>query len=275
LIPSFSDAVLDSISHTVGDALIGRIISNIFSACGITDQSGESTKWKRLYYTFQAVQKEDHCGNRVGAFIESAMSPARWTSDELRDRYSHTREDMNRALLMTGLELGPDGKLRTVRIAASLDEAHERANRLRAVLEKRGVHREVIASCARLLLKDDNYFHTVFEVTKSVANRLRSMSGLDLDDNRLVDEVLECGSRPFPLVALNRYDTESFRNEQKGIAHLARGLFHAFRNVTAHEPAVTWRISEEDSLDMMSTASLIHRRLDSAVITTDFQPRRG
>jgi uncharacterized protein (TIGR02391 family) len=98
------------------------------------------------------------------------------------------------------------------------------------------------------------------------------MTSVTLDGNRLVDETLECGSRPFPILALNRYDSESLKNDQKGIAHLARGLFHAFRNVTAHEPAATWKIAEGDALDMMSTASLIHRRLDSAVVTTAYQP---
>ncbi len=110
MIESFSDAVLDSISHTIGDALIGKIISNIFLACGIDDVSGESTKWKRLYYTFCAIQREDGCGNRVGSFIESALHPARWTSDDLRNRHPHVRENVNRALLIAGLEVGPDGE---------------------------------------------------------------------------------------------------------------------------------------------------------------------
>src|SRR5665213_2083274 len=81
----------------------------------------------------------------------------------------------------------------------------------------------------------------------------------------------ECG-RGRSIVALNRYDTPSLQNEQKGIAHLARGLVHAFRNVTAHEPQVVRHISEEDALDMMSVASLILRRLDGATVTTAYQP---
>lgn len=47
---------------------------------------------------------------------------------------------------------------------------------------------------------------------------------------------------------------------------------HAFRNVTAHEPAVDLVISKADALDMMSIASLIHRRLDAATVTTAIQP---
>lgn len=103
-------------------------------------------------------------------------------------------------------------------------------------------------------------------------DRLRVTSSSTADGNVLIDETLECGKRPFPIVALNQYNSPSLVNEQKGIAHLARGLVHAFRNVPAHEPQVEWRILEEDALDMMSTASMIHRRLDAAIVTTAFQP---
>lgn len=272
MLKSLPDGVLDSVAHTLGDALTGTLITNILAACTISDQSAEgSTKWKRLYFTFTRLQAEDTCGNRVGLIIETAMEPSRWSSDESRARYHGVREQLNTALVMVGIELGPGGKLQTVKPATTLDEAHERVNRLRAVLRQRGVHPEVLSACNKLILRDDNYFHAVFEVTKSIADRLRSMTGLSLDGNPLVDATLECGSRRFPLVALNRYDSDSLKNEQRGIAHLTRGLFHAFRNVTAHVPANVGIISEQDALDMISTASLVHRRLDVAVVTTEFQ----
>lgn len=274
MINAFSDGVLDGIAHSIGEAgepLFGTILGNIMSACGMIDTSGESTKWKRLYHTFRKAQREDRCANKVGAFLEAALDPARWVSSVGRERYDAVRADVNRSLLTAGFQIEPDGKLREVRRAASLDEAHQRSSRLRAALERRGIHPRLLATCQRLVIKDENFFHAVFEATKSVAERLRQMSGCDLDGSRLVDETLECRRRPFPLIALNRYDSDSLQNEQKGIAHLIRGLFHAFRNVTAHEPAITWTISEFDALDMISTTSLIHRRLDGAVVTTEFQ----
>lgn len=273
-VASFSDAVVSSVAHSLGDAggpLIGRVLSDILAAMNIPDNSGESTKWKFLYHSFREAQRSDGCANRVGAFLESALDPARWSSDAHRQAYDLARENINRALLTTGLELGPNGKLRSVPKAETLDDAHERANRLRATLERRGMHQQVLAACAQLVLKDSNYFHAVFEATKSVAARLRGISGSSADGNALLDETLEAGTRPFPVIALNRYDCTSLKNEQKGITHLARGLLHAFRNVTAHEPKATWFVSEQDALDMMSTASLIHRRLDSAVNTKHFQ----
>jgi hypothetical protein len=34
-----------------------------------------------------------------------------------------------------------------------------------------------------------------------------------------------------------------------------------FRNTTAHAPKIIWEINENDALDILSTISLIHRRL--------------
>jgi hypothetical protein len=41
-------------------------------------------------------------------------------------------------MVIVGLEVAPAGKLQRLRVASTLDEAHERANRLRAVLQVRG-----------------------------------------------------------------------------------------------------------------------------------------
>ena len=45
-----------------------------------------------------------------------------------------------------------------------------------------------------------------------------------------------------------------------------KGMFSAFRNPEAHEPKMLWHVSEADALDLLSTASLIHRRLDTAAV---------
>jgi uncharacterized protein (TIGR02391 family) len=272
MIRNLSDSVLDSVSRTLSDAFSGTQITNIFAACSIPDTSGESTKWKRLYFTFESLQKTDRCANRIGDFIQNAMNPSRWTSEGNRERYETVRADLNRALIFEGLSVGKDGKLVQEKAAASLDEAHQRTNRLRSELEHRRMHPAILGACSRLLLKDDNFFHAAFEATKSVAGRMREISGLDKDGNQLVNEALERGQRPFPLVAFNAYVSETDKNEHMGITHLTRGLFFAFRNVTAHEPSTVWMISEQDALDMMSTASLVHRRLDSATSTAQHQP---
>lgn len=271
MIAILSDDIIEAASKTLGDAVTGGEISDILAAIHVIDTSEDSTKWRRIRRTFIDRQRGDKCANKFGEFIERVASPARWSGR--RERHTLFRERLNETLQLGGLRLLADGKLKAVSRAATLDESAERANRLRALLQQRGVHQSVLRFSERLVIRDGNYFHAVFEATKSVMDRLRAMSGSSADGNALIDETLECGKRPFPLIALNRYDTPSLQNDQKGIAHLARGLVHAFRNVTAHEPAVEWVISEADALDMMSVASLIQRRLDAATVTTQFQPK--
>ena len=54
-------------------------------------------------------------------------------------------------------------------------------------------------------------------------------------------------------------------NEHIGLVHIIKGIFGAFRNTIAHIPKIKWDIDEQDALDLMSSISLIHRRLDNVV----------
>jgi uncharacterized protein (TIGR02391 family) len=65
-----------------------------------------------------------------------------------------------------------------------------------------------------------------------------------------------------PKLRINKGVTKTERDEQLGVANLTKGLFSAFRNPAAHEPRITWAMTEQDALDVLATLSLIHRRLD-------------
>lgn len=118
----------------------------------------------------------------------------------------------------------------------------------------------MLAFC-RAELVADNYFHAVLEATKSIASKLRVQTGLTGDGATLVDAAL-CGSQP--ILAINALSTESEWNEQRGFANLVKGVFGMFRNTTAHEARILWQMSISDAEDLLSMASLIHRRLDAA-----------
>ena len=127
----------------------------------------------------------------------------------------------------------------------------------------RKVHPDVLRHCKEELLVD-NYFHAVFEATKSVAEKIRQMTGLVSDGADLVEQAFSFKSA-VPHLALNSLQAESEQSEQKGFMNLLRGLFGTFRNTTAHAPKITWKIEEQDALDILSLVSLVHRRLDSAI----------
>ena len=58
--------------------------------------------------------------------------------------------------------------------------------------------------------------------------------------------------------------SESQCSEQSGFANLIKGTFGMFRNPSAHEARILWAMGKEDAEDLLSLASLIHRRLDAA-----------
>jgi uncharacterized protein (TIGR02391 family) len=82
-----------------------------------------------------------------------------------------------------------------------------------------------------------------------------------------VDDAFALGKAGIPLLAFNSLQTDTERNEQNGMINLMKGMFSAFRNPTAHAAKISWTITEQDALDLLTLASLLHRRIDSAVST--------
>jgi uncharacterized protein (TIGR02391 family) len=144
-----------------------------------------------------------------------------------------------------------------------LPEAEQRARSLRHNLAQRNIHPDVLKFCKAELLQD-NYFHAVFEATKSVADKIRQMSGLTTGGAALVDEALTVSH---PVLALSKLATETEKMEQTGFAILLKGIFGTFRNVTAHAPKIRWSIDEQDAMDLLTMVSYAHHKLDIAIKT--------
>jgi uncharacterized protein (TIGR02391 family) len=220
------------------------------------------TKWKRLYNAFVELQNQRQFGNHVVVFINRAMNPVQYTSDP--QGFARRRDQLNAVLSFSGLYIGDDGKVRWSQKATSLDEALERAGRLHKSLVNRGVHPDVLRYCRAELLRE-NYFHAVFEATKSIAAKIRSLSGLTSDGADLAQRAFglpKDGSRP--LLEINDLKTDTDRGEQRGFTNLLIGFFGTVRNPLAHNPKIEWPMEEADALDILTMASLIHRKLDRA-----------
>lgn len=156
-------------------------------------------------------------------------------------------------------------------VAKTISEAQHKANRLKFSLNQRGVHHDVLKFCRAELLHE-NYFHAVLKATKSLADKIREKANLHSDGSSLVDEAFGLGQQKLPLLAFNSLQTETHEMEHKGLINLLKGIFGAFRNPTAHAPKITWNLSEHDALDILTMASLLHRRLDS-VVFTNWKPK--
>lgn len=260
--PVLTPGQIEQIAKVLGDTetgLTGSEIGLLLAQARVKDVSPRITKWKRLNAALSRRHSMDGDSDRTLAFIRHALDPARYVGD--KKRFEDRRAGVNSVLAFVGLEYGKDGKFHSVSAVSTLDQAEERANELRKKLRRRDVHPDILKFCKAELLTD-NYFHAVLEATKSVASKIRSRAGLDLDGGALVDAALG-GSAP--RLQINALSSESERSEQKGFVNLVKGLFGTFRNPTAHAPRIEWNMSEEDALDLLSTASYVHRRIDGAV----------
>lgn len=265
-IPSISVNGLESICNILGDTqtgLTGSEIGRYLERSGIADGT-TSTKRLRLLEALAAQQARDGNANRIIQFIQTVLDPVSHTGSA--EWHETKRSELNRVLSFSGLKVGEDGKCRVTKTASTLNEAEQKADRLRRVLRERGVHSDVLTFCQSRLL-EDNYFHAVLEACKSVADKIRNRTGLIDDGATLVDKAFGF-RKQVPFLAFSRLETETQQSEQTGLMNLMKGVFGAFRNPTAHEPEIKWTVTEQDAMDLLTTVSLLHRRIDTAHRTT-------
>jgi uncharacterized protein (TIGR02391 family) len=260
--PPFSASTIENVCRVLGEAVTGSQIPNLIALLKATETPTEqdNTKWKRLFNAVAVAQNRQHDGRPLVRLILDVMSPVRFSSPA---EFEERRTLVNERLLYAGLQLQEDGTVRRAKPATTVGEAQQRADDLRAELVRRDVHPEVIRFC-RVELLQRNYFHAVLEASKSIADRLRTLTGASGDGSPLVDAT--CSLSSGPRVVFNSLATEWERSEQTGLATLMKGLFSTFRNPTAHAPKVLWATSRRDALDMLTLASMLHRRLDDATV---------
>lgn len=259
-IKPFTDGQIEALAKLLGECGTGDDISRVFKNRDLVDNSGQSTKWRRLYWVFINCQNQHRCGNKIVDFIQSFLDPSRFVGRN--DEFETNRQKLNTILSFSGLEYGKDGKFRQCETANTLDEAEKRARTIRAKFQGRQIHPEVLKYC-RAELMQDNYFHAVFEACKGLAERIRDLSGVKADGAALVDKVFSIEN---PILAINSLRTETEKSEHKGFALLLKGCFAAVRNPLAHGPKILWQ-GEDDAADYLSLISLMHRKLDECTLT--------
>jgi uncharacterized protein (TIGR02391 family) len=256
----FPEAQLETVARIAAEAITGTQISNVLAHRGIRDRSGESTKWRRLYWIFRELQESSKAGNAVLGVIGELLAPARFLGK--RAEFEECRRELNMALSLSGIQFGEDGKFRSVTSARTLTEAEQRAASLRSQFSSRSLHREVRRYCSSELLQDD-YFHAVFEAAKGLLQRIRDISGLDTDGTKLLEVAF---STKHPLIAFNSLRTETERSQHLGFVSLLQGCVALARNPPAPTPRIL-SDTVEDAGDYLALISFLHRKLDSAIRT--------
>ncbi len=263
-IPPFPAERLEAFARVLGDTdhgLTGTEIRHVLGSTSVPDVDPSNTKWKRLYNALATFQTQHQVGNHVVVFITRAMDPAKYTQD--RQLFDWRRDRLNPILAFCGYELRQDGKLKSTKLATNLDDALARASRLDAELRRRNVHADVLKFCKAEIIAD-NYFHAVFEAMKSIASKIRKLSGLTSDGSELIDKAFSLGKEKSPLLAINALNSETLVGEQRGFVSLLKGLYGTIRNPLGHEAKIEWVMSEQDAVDILTTVSLVHRKLDKA-----------
>lgn len=260
--PPVPAGALEQICKLIGELYSGTELTRIMAQIPLRSDPGEgTTKWRRLAHAVSSNQARTQSGNAVIALISVAMQPDRIL--DRADAARRTRDELNQVLSLVGLKVRDDGRVARAARARTTDEAQDRTEHLRVLLQRRGAHDEVLTYCRPELVRKD-YYEAVFEAIKGLGSRVRQLTGIDADGYRLVDQAM-AGAEP--VLRINALQTRTQRGEQLGVANLAKGLFSAFRNPAAHEPRIEWTLTEQDALDVLGTLSMIHRRIDGASIS--------
>ena len=258
-VPPLPSEAIEPLARLLGECGTGGDIDTALGQVGL-DIPGPGTKWRRLAAVFDDAQRRDRTANRVLAFIKSYLAPVRFVGRI--EEFESARLALNTILSFAGWEYGEDGEFREAKKAKTLSEAEKRTDTLRSKFQGRPIHPEALKYCRAELLQE-NYFHAVFEAAKGLAQRIREMSGVELDGAALVDKVFAVEN---PFLAFNSLRTETETSEHKGFAQLLKGCFAAVRNPMAHGPKLLWQ-GEDDAADYLTLISLLHRKLDAAVGT--------
>lgn len=211
-----------------------------------------------LYNCFVADINKRHTFSNIFKFIESALSPISYTLEEKREKHSWRFEEINKVLLLLGMEVGTDGKLKQAVKASTLDEVDRRVNNLKRKLYERAIHAEVTKYCVKDYLRKD-YFDAVFEAAKGLAERVRQITGLTTDGGKLFQEAF---STKDPFLFFNSLKSDSEISEFIGLKELLEAIFHLVRNPAAHTPKVNWKVDENKALDVLTLISFAHKYLD-------------
>jgi len=257
--PTIESGTLEGLARILADTNFGLTVTELtrfIPEAGLVDVDPTLTKWKRLFNSFVEFQNRTKTSNNILKFINITMKPSRHIGQY--EKFEFMRGELNKRLSFIGLTLNESAVFNNTGSSNTILEAEQRVNRFKSKLENRNIHSKVYEYC-RAQLITENYFHSVFEAVKSIAEEIRNLTNLTLDGSELIDRAFSVNN---PILKINALENETAKSEQKGFSNLIKGVFGMFRNTTAHSPKVVWQITEDEALDIMTTISLIHKKIE-------------
>ncbi len=105
---------------------------------------------------------------------------------------------------------------------------------------------------------NEKYKESILDAIQLVGDIIREKSGLDSDGNILIGSALG-GSNP--KIKLNRLNTDTEKNIQKGTEAILRGIYSSIRNPRSHTKIED---SEDEAIEIILLINFVLRRLDDS-----------
>ncbi len=259
LAPARLELLADILGRTEG-GLTGTEIHRFLLQAGIDDISEKQNflaKRKKLFNAFANFQNTKGCCNNILKFIQLVITPSRYVGKEAE--FEQLRTEINQQLAFEGYEIKNNGKFSCIKKANVISDVELRVENLKQELSERNAHAQIFTYCTPELLSN-NYFHSVFEASKGLFQRIRELSGLTTDGTSLIEQAFSTN----PILIINSYQNKQEKDEHNGFCNILKGLCGMFRNPEAHQPKIYWNIEKQDALEILGLISYCHRRLDKA-----------
>ncbi len=248
LIPSSSlTAIAQAICQDYQDWQLRRFLQDSDIPDELALASADLSDWEFVYLVFDQLLQRGSNGRRtVRRFI------GKWLSNQLQ----MIPETASRQAILSGLSRHGwhlvDGNLvigDRASIGAIVLNPVDRAARFAAL------HPEVRAVAARYNESD----RIEVAVFKALRNRVKEMSGLEIDTNDIMAKAFATDDPPIHLTSLS---TQTGRDIQAGLRFMFMGAALAIRNKSAHE--LLEPMPDEEAFEELGLLSMLFRRLDRA-----------
>lgn len=250
--------VSDVLAQTERPGFSEGELVDLLAMVKVHDLEQGKNKRDKLYRTLNNVQVRQGAGNVLVGFVNAAMS-TEYHGADVRT-FGSLRDQLNEKLASSGYRITPEGKLATAKRAASVEEVAAVAGTLLTELRRRNTHPSILHYCSEEFLTK-SLFHAMLEASKSIAERVRGLTGLGGDGAPLYNQVFSIRE---PMLMINSLGTESDESEQKGFLNLLIGIHGHYRNLRAHSMRLGSDEDIQDFHDAMGLFSYVHRRLDLA-----------
>ena len=241
----------------------GRKTQNVIKN-GISGYIPGSSKKEKMYNSLANNINQTQSTAGVIKFLEMVFELTQFAGR--LNEFNEARDNINKVLMIIGLEVNISGKVIEVKQAKSLDEVEESVNKLVKEVTIRNLHSEVMKYCSKEYLEKD-YFHAGFEAVKGIFERIRTMTSQVVDGAKLLNGVF---STTAPMILLYNSDiinNPTDRDEFLGVKSLIEGLHKSVRNPSAHKPRIISNNNLLDCLEIMTIVSRVHRYLDNCYTT--------